>query len=673
MKKVHIGLILLFITGITTAIITEQTLQKNSKKITGRGNPLALQEKYEHWKIGYERNQGADILALPMGFAKAFSNRQSGANGLAKINLVNGQVNVTLKGLEKGQDYAFWLIGGDKNKDTTGVEKLLTRFTTQSTQHLLTVQLDSQALRDFFITNVVITYGDDSPAFAALLTGSPSLFQRMYYSHLFWPVTGVGQFSPQEKQLSAFAFLLPKPVFADALQQDLTAVLGEQVALGRALFINETFAGNGRTCETCHRLDNNHTIDPRYIAKLPDDDPLFIAENNSALASLENPKLLRQFGLILANIDGFDNPGVFRGVPHLLALTTSIFPEIDKEEGLVVHALGWSADGAPGDGSLRMFTVGAVMQHMTQTLEREEGVDFRLPTEEELDAIEAYMLSLGRTHDLDLDNMHFSSPIVELGRELFHSKEEGTGMCKGCHFNAGANSSTTLQNANRDTGVENQPNNLARLVWSKTPVDGGFGMDAADDCGASGDKPCFGNKEFNITTVIEAADTAPFFHNNSVSTIEEAVAFYNSHAFHASPGAKPVDLTRDPPRETCKRCIHLESTEVVSVALFLRTINAMENIRSSNEILKQVVQLNRKLGRDILMLAIAETEDAIQVLEGGEIIVNLASHKLLNRAIRLEKRAAKRHLSSRKRNRFLHKAIELKVKANDLLLAESPA
>lgn len=672
MKNNKLGGLSLLGIGLMAGLIMAYSPLQKEQPITGRGSPVALQQKYESWKVGYENNHGAETLSLALGFSKAFSKNKHQTSGLAKINLLNGQVDVKLKGLEKDNHYAFWLIGGGNN-DSAPVEKLVGRFQADSKQHNLVAQLDRQDLQGFFINRVVVTQNDQSPSSSELLSGSPSLFQRMYYTDLLWPVTGVGQLAKADQQVP-FGFLLPKPAFARALQTDLASTLEEQIALGRDLFVNETFAGNGRTCETCHRLDNNHTIDPIYISTLPQNDPLFIAENNPDLAELENPQLLRQFGLIKANIDGFDEPGVFRGVPHLLALTTSITPEVDKEEGLVVHALGWSADGSPGDGSLRNFTIGAVMQHMTKTLDRVEDTDFRLPTDEELDAIEAYMLSLGRTHDPDLDSMFFSSPIVQLGRELFHSKEEGTGMCKGCHFNAGANSSTTLQNANRDTGVENQPNNLSRLVWAPTPVDGGFGTEPANDCGFGSNKPCFGNQEFNITTVIEAADTAPFFHNNSVNTIEEAVAFYNSNAFHASPGAKPIDLTKTPPRETCGRCIHLETTEVVSVALFLRTLNAMENIRSSNEMLDQVKQLNRRNGREILKLAIAETKDAIEVLQGGQIIANPESLALLNHALRKERKALKRN-SKKRRNRLLNRAIRMKNEANDLLLLaeEAPA
>src|SRR3954468_9002996 len=61
------------------------------------------------------------------------------------------------------------------------------------------------------------------------------------------------------------------------------------VERGRQLFTGETFGGNGRTCATCHPPANNFTLDPGYIARLPLSDPLFVAERNPGLATLENP------------------------------------------------------------------------------------------------------------------------------------------------------------------------------------------------------------------------------------------------------------------------------------------------------------------------------------------------------------------------------------------------
>ena len=96
------------------------------------------------------------------------------------------------------------------------------------------------------------------------------------------------------------------------------------ITRGKALFFNETFGGNGRTCGTCHREENNFTIDPAFIATLPNDDPLFVAEFNPALKkNFENPRLMREFGLITENLDGFgdlERKFTLRGVPHVLAL-----------------------------------------------------------------------------------------------------------------------------------------------------------------------------------------------------------------------------------------------------------------------------------------------------------------------------------------------------------------
>ena len=80
-----------------------------------------------------------------------------------------------------------------------------------------------------------------------------------------------------------------------------------------------------------HRENRNLTIDPDFIATLPPNDPLFVAEFVPALmcnnpagntgCRFKNPVLMRQFGLILENQDGFDdlaNKFNIRGVPHTL-------------------------------------------------------------------------------------------------------------------------------------------------------------------------------------------------------------------------------------------------------------------------------------------------------------------------------------------------------------------
>ena len=38
------------------------------------------------------------------------------------------------------------------------------------------------------------------------------------------------------------------------------------IAKGKEIFFNERFNGNGRTCGTCHPLQNNFTLDPAYAS-----------------------------------------------------------------------------------------------------------------------------------------------------------------------------------------------------------------------------------------------------------------------------------------------------------------------------------------------------------------------------------------------------------------------
>jgi len=415
------------------------------------------------------------------------------------------------------------------------------------------------------------------------------------------------------------------------------------VAKGRELFFNETFGGNGRTCGTCHREERNFTIDPAFIATLPKNDALFVAEFTPALArNFENPRLMRQFGLILENLDGFDDLEsrfTMRGVPHVLGLRVSVA----SPQG---PRTGWSGDGAPADGSLRAFATGAVIQHFTRTLNRVAGVDFRLPTEAELDALEAFQLSLGRQEDLALP-LALQGTVPKRGQEIF--LDNRLGKCSVCHGNAGANRAPG-NNANFNTGVEDLPDQPARLTGERVPRDDGFG------------RP--GDGTFNTPPLVEAADTGPFFHNNAIETIEGAVGFYNGQSFNNSPSGRFLAST-DPNGIG----IRLDGTQVVEVAAFLRVLNALENIRQSVELLRgsQGLRLAEYAeAQRMLRVAAAETRDSIRVLAGGGLHPEAVAE--LERALRLTEKAARNAFLQPERVRA---AIEAQLKARAELVAEA--
>jgi len=415
------------------------------------------------------------------------------------------------------------------------------------------------------------------------------------------------------------------------------------IAKGRDLFFNETFAGNGRTCGTCHPAENNFTIDPAFIATLPKDNPLFVAEFNPDLKeNFENPALMREFGLILENLDGFDdlkNKFVMRGVPHTLGLRTSV----QSPGG---PRTGWSGDGAPGDGSLRSFATGAVIQHFTKTLNRVPGVDFRLPTEEELDALEAFQLSLGRQVDLALP-LPLKGTVPKRGQEIFLDNK--LGKCNICHVNAGATANFPgrgpLGNANFNTGVEDLPDQPARLTGKRVPRDDGFRTP--------------GDGTFNVPPLVEAADSGPFFHNNAIETIEGAVAFYDGESFNNSPAGRA--LAKADPKGAG---IELDGTQIVAIAAFLRVINVLENIRQSIMLLETSLTVSSSAERRRLVeRAVHETDDSIRVLSGGGLHADAVAH--LQEARRLADKAVRSVFFGRK---YTEKAIRDQKRARAFLV-----
>ena len=403
---------------------------------------------------------------------------------------------------------------------------------------------------------------------------------------------------------------------------DPQAVLVEK---GRRIFFDETFNGNGRTCGTCHPVTNNFTLDPAFIARLPKNDPLFVAEFVPALArNFESPALMHEFALIRENLDGFDdleNKFVMRGVPHVLGLRVSV----DSPTG---PRTGWSGDGAPGDGSLRSFATGAVIQHFTKRLDRVAGVDFRLPTDDELDALEAFQLSLGRQRELQLP-LPLKGTVARRGQELFLDPE--VGKCAVCHSNAGANAvfaGANLGNANFNTGVEDLPDQPARLTTQTVPGDDGFGNP--------------GDGTFNIPSLVEAADSGPFFHNNAVATIEAAVGFYDGDSFNESPAGKALAAA------TNGKGIEIDATQIQAIAAFLRVINALDNIRSALDLFERadVPGLSTEEGEAALVRGKADTADAARVLTEAQLHPDATAH--LQQAQRLAHDAGRSHFGRRK-------------------------
>jgi cytochrome c peroxidase len=385
-------------------------------------------------------------------------------------------------------------------------------------------------------------------------------------------------------------------------------IVSQSVCVGAELFFRDEFGGNGRSCASCHPADNNYTIDPDFISQLPNNDPLFVAELVPALAGLERPDLMRDHGLILENVDGADDPTVkftMRSVPHCLSLSRSITPPV----GTVTPPLertGWSGDGAPNQGRLKDFQTGAIFQHYTQSLDRNEGTDFVQATNAELDAIDAFMKTIGRSNEITLTSVSLTDAGAETGRTTFLAAGS---RCNNCHNNAGANLASGV-NQNFNTGAERA--RLAVLNTQGIPFDGGFGGGglANFNFDSNGDTvpDSFGNGQFNTPPLIEAADTGPFFHTNASETIEDAITFYTTSAFSTSPSG-------------AGGAIILTATQIANIGRFLRVLNASFNVQMAiarvNAVLPIIIDgknQTRDLQQELARLALVEVEDALEVL-----------------------------------------------------------
>ncbi len=548
------------------------------KELVARGSALES-VVYPEWQRRYLDAGGDRNVVVGLGWTLGLATESSAARGRVTLDLVGGAVKAHVEGLGD-READLWLVD---DSDAPGMSAMpepgdrmvrVGRLEKGVTGASLTADLGPGFFSEFELDTVVVSPAGRTPAENRILLGTRPFFERVYTK------TRLAAERSRPGGLRAFlaSVLSPQAAYANSTQVLIAhGLVSQAVGDGADLFFRETFNGNGRTCGTCHPVANNLVVDAEFIATLPAADPIFIAEvppQQGGVPGLERPALLRGFGLILENVDGLENPTVkfvMRGVPHSLSMDTSVVAPADGRAP--VERTGWSGDGAPGNGALRLFPQGAVIQHFTKRLNRVAGVDFRLPTQAELDAMEAYMRATGRLNELNVANVSLTNAGAELGRRIFNNNNTdptiASGKCLACHFNAGANTAAGTNN-NFNTGVETVPH-PARQV-ENFPFDGGFGT-ANRDCDGNGINDCFGDGTFTTPPLIEAADTAPFFHNNVAETLEDSVEFYSSAQFQASPSGQ--FFARIDPNGIG---IRLTLQESADVAAFLRVINASFNV-----------------------------------------------------------------------------------------------
>jgi hypothetical protein len=629
----------------------------------GVGIPEVFVPKYLAYRSAQLSSGTPHVLRIKLGYVKGLSRSFTSMVGEAAINLETGATSVNLSGLTPLQTYTVWLVDRTES-DLPAPDIVAGLFTFLATgPTALLSGLLPQLPLGFTIDRVVVTPGILFGA-EPLGAGTVNVFQRAFFRRvsLVNESSGVVLFNETTTPPPLFA-LVPALEFETSGGSSRAAPefgtssgssgrdvkLDKLISRGAELFFEETFRGNGRTCGTCHPASNNFMIDADFIATRPANDPLFVAEFNPALAQLERPQLMRSFGLILENLDGFTPASrfVMRGVPHTLGLGVSLEPDTTQVP-TPAEMTGWSGDGSPGTGSLREFAIGAVTQHFPRRLNRVDGTDFRLPKERELDAMEAFQLSLGRDRDFDLTRITFKNSAVEHGKLLFLNgtgDPNAGGTCSFCHANAGA-LSTNGQNRNFNTNVEDVVH-PARSVQN-FPKDGGFGRTNNGD-------GTFGNRAFNTASVVEAGDTPPFFHNNVVSTLEGVVDFYSGPEFNN-------------PRAAAAR-FNFNQTQRNRIADFIRAVNTLQNVDVARRELREILANRgdpRREQETRLQTAFEEVQDSIDVLNEGAIYASA-----VNRLTEARNLIAQAQTDSGGRRTLIQQAIAKLDQARNIVATES--
>lgn len=623
--------------------------QVGSQPNTGMAEPAALIAAFDRFRSG----AATAPLVIPLASLRGITSEALNAGGRVTIDLTTGSVVSQVRLMPPGASFELWLIdnrpgpGHTTLADPQDAVMKVAQYAeqAQSGTYRLSVTLGSGAFASFSPDRAFVVRSGQTPSSSFVVTGSSTTFDRLIRRQV--------RFVDEPAVAHGFDATDPATRYAN---------FAKLIAQGRRLFLKETFGGNGRTCGTCHVESNNFTIDPESIAALPPNDPLFLAEFNPALTTLERSGLLRSHGLILVNADGFDAQRGFtlRSVQNVQALAnSSVRPDASFVADFSSNGrnpdpperLGWGNDGAP----LRDFAIVAIAQHAPKSLARVRGVDFRVPTDEELDALVAYQLPLGRQEDFNLPLLQLTSSLASSGKSLYldtgNLGEPGHKNCNACHLNAGGTGGFALNpqkpgfprldasphggNIAAPTNVNDLPEALALGL----PRDGGFGQILLPLFGS------FGNdddlvpfrylqaEEFNSGPLVEAADTGPFFHNHTVKTLEEAVAFYGTQAFQnglfSKFGLITVNISSNP-----------NDPEVLAIAAFLRVLNALENIRSAINVAQRGQQMSTlEDARELARLALAETGDAVKVLSQGALAKSTEPPTLTARALLLQARA----------------------------------
>jgi cytochrome c peroxidase len=361
-------------------------------------------------------------------------------------------------------------------------------------------------------------------------------YAALSFATVTWPLCALGAlFACSEPALAP----LGEPVLLGATQQALRDEQGRREP-GRRLFQDETFAGNGRTCSTCHGAATGTVAPEEAQARFLEDagDPLFLHDGSDDGRGQGVSRMLEHATILVTiplppNVSVADEPEarsvvLRRGIPSTLNT-----PALDPMLML---------DGREPD--LLSQAAGAIREHAQRPLE---------PSQEQLQAIADFEQSRGFFSSRELRQFARGGAAPELpegctpaerrGRRFFEDLPGGPtlkdGLCANCHSGPLLDRTNQFLPLPLPVGSRFQTVGVSELNAMGNPVrdfifsnpDGSTTIVSSPDPGRaliSGQLSTTGDQQnaFKISSLWGIARTAPYFHDNSAKTLEDAVKHY---------------------------------------------------------------------------------------------------------------------------------------------------
>lgn len=326
-----------------------------------------------------------------------------------------------------------------------------------------------------------------------------------------------------------------------------------QLEVGRQLYDEETFGGNGRTCLTCH-TKRTGTLSPEQVEEVFDEDPqapLFLHDGSDNFLGTGTSRILKDATILVRRglpegVELAGDPGtraivVRRGIP-----TTINTPALDPV--LMLDGRGASLTGQAN---------GAIRGHAQATI---------FPTTEQLDAIATFekkgrrFFSSGALFDFSKGGPapalpKGTTPAQKRGRKWFagapassalSSASPRDGLCATCHSGAMMNETSAalaqiqappffLQGSTRFQSVL-----VSEMNEAQNPVfdfvihrpDGTTVTASSPDPGRALVTGTFVTTPFGLQALFKipplwgVKKTGPYFHDNSARTLADVVDHY---------------------------------------------------------------------------------------------------------------------------------------------------